>query len=150
VTLASGCGYTFMNGAQLLKLSAGRPVDVRPFENSSLEADAATIAGRAAARGLAERGATVSSNGDALQLSGTIDSLTSSPAGAGAWHIDAKVRLVLVDPQHGNRVLGHSLVVDGENYLNGTDVEGSDAARRIATARILERMVGTALDRLAP
>ena len=142
----AGCGYTFAAAPGLASLSEGRSVDVAPMENASLEADAGIIATRAAARAIVERGGGGGSG--TLRLSGTVESVNVVPAYIGGWHVDARLRLQLIDPKD-NRIVAHSSIAEGESYSSADDVEGTEANRRLATIRLLERMVAHAIDRLA-
>jgi hypothetical protein len=123
---------------------------VDPFANTSLQPDAATIATRAAGRALAERGATIVEHSGTLVLGGVVDSINPAPTGLGTWRVDGRIRLFLKDPDKGDRVVAHATVVDVEAYLSGDDIESTDASRRVATTRLLERMTANGLDRMVP
>ena len=58
------------------------------------------------------------------------------------------MHVFLKDPDQGDRILAHAVIFDVEPYLSGDDIEGSEASRRVATNRLLERMTANALDRL--
>jgi hypothetical protein len=83
-------------------------------------------------------------------LSGTIDAINPVPTGLGTWRVDGKIHLVLKDPDQGDRVIARAIVIDAEPYLSGDDIEGSEASRRVATTRLLERMTANGLDRMVP
>lgn len=154
VMSALGCGYGFSAGAGLATVAAGRPVALARFENRSLEADAALLAGRAAARALAARGA---SGAGAAVLSGVVDGVQSTPVGVlgpqnvAVWRTEVRLRLELRDGDRPDaRLLAKSAVVATEDFRSGTDVEATEVSRRLALQRLVERAVVEALDRLAP
>ncbi len=115
-----------------------------------MEHDAGIVASRAAARAVAERGASLSGSAGEVELKGAVDSVVAAPIGTGRWQVNTTVRVELHDPARGGRLVAHATVADTEQYTSGDDVEGSDASRRVATIRLIERAVATAIDRLAP
>ena len=155
--LQPSCGYHFATSG-LNAAVAGRRIQVVGFQNASSESNAGVLAHVAVARALAARGATITEDGAAgAILTGTVESLTAiaigfaGPQSVSRWRVDARLRLELhegTDPA-GKR-LAQSVAGGGEEYLAGLDVEGTEVSRRTAIARLMERLGGDAVDRLAP
>lgn len=147
-----GCGYRFASGPGVAKVTAGRPVQVPPFENHSLEPDAAIIASQAAARQLGVRGVRLS-EGAGLVLTGVIESVNTIPLAPtgpqqiSLWRVDARITLELREPG-GSKVLARTAVADNQQFLPASDIEGTEVSRRLALHHLLERMATNGVDQL--
>jgi hypothetical protein len=133
-----------------VSLTHGAPVNVAPFQNDSLEADAAIIAQRAAGHALAEHGGTIATAGGSYDLRGRVERVVAIPAGIGWWRVEARVRLELVDPSHPDHVIAHSVVSDQDSYRTSSDASSTEAARRLSTDRVLQKILSAGVERLAP
>lgn len=125
-----------------------------PFENRSLETDAAIIASQAAARQLSVRGVRVGS-GSPLTLAGWVENVTAIPLGPtgaqqiGMWRVDARITVELREAGR-SEPLARVSVSDSRSFLPGSDIEATEVSRRLAVHHLLEKLSVTAVDRLNP
>lgn len=151
-----GCGYGFSAGAGLETVAKDRPVTLGTIENRSREADAALVASRFLARGVAARA--TGGAAPAAVLAGGVESVVVEPIGFGGipgptqqevtvWRATVRITLVLRDGA--GVVLARSDVTGSEEFLPGSDLEATEVSRRVALHRLIERVAGDALDRLA-
>ncbi len=154
VLFLPGCGYTLGAGGGLAQVAPGRAVRTGPFDNLSFEADAALQAQRAVARELAVRGAGAG-EGDAV-LAGRVDEVRFVPVGivgtqdVRMWRVEARLSLTLREGTPDGARLASAVVAGGEDYRGYAGVEATEVSRRLALARLLERLAAEGLDRLAP
>jgi hypothetical protein len=87
-------------------------------------------------------------------VQGTVASISAAPAatrgdgtGVGVYRLAATLRLRLV---RDGQVLCDREFTGGEDYLPGTDLLGTEAARRQAIRRLAERLMGSASAELCP
>jgi hypothetical protein len=154
--VASGlaCGYTLAGGSGLTTSAAGRAVVVGPIENRSFEADAALLLQRALGRELGLRGA--GTGRDEAVLVGRVESVQAVPVGVVGpqdvriWRVDVRASVELREGTSEGRRLAGAVMTGSEDYRAGLDIEGTEASRRLALQRLLERLAADGLDRLAP
>lgn len=151
-----GCGYTWGALLPASDLVRGRPVRVQPVDNRSATPEAGIVATRAMGRAIARQGALGAGAGsDAIVLQGTVTRLdvvpagVSPPQGVPLWRLDGAMAVELRGPSGGERLAsGHA---SGQELFNaGVDIEATEAARRVAVERLLERLASEAVERLAP
>ena len=143
-----GCGYQLVRQGEL---PGGGPLRVAAFKNLTAQAEAAGFFSAAARVQLAAR-RRLAEEGDeqAAVLEGDLVALRSSTsvlgaAGAGAFRLDAELRLRV---RKGDAVSYFDNSSGSEDYLQGVDVAGTEVNRRAALRRLAEAVVRTALERM--
>lgn len=145
----AGCGYQLAQGGRLPQGASALRVGAIG-NHATAQAELGGLFAAALADELVARGQLTRAD-DAPSLEGELVSLRAAPAGLGAqgasaFRLSATLAVRLVGA--GGAVLSQDTLSDGEDYLAGVDVLGTETNRRMAIRRVARRMAHDALEKL--
>ncbi len=129
----------------------GQAIRVAGFQNYTAQVEAGGLFAAAVRDELSARGRLAPEGGSGPELTGELLSLASTPSalgaqGAFAFSLSATVRVRLRD---GSTVVYEDQLGQGEDYLAGVDVLGTEANRRAALRRLAHSLSRELLQRMS-
>lgn len=146
--LAVGCGYRVARPGDVPK---GQDIRVAAFENYTAQVEAGGVFAGALREELSARGRLAPESASGPELTGELLSLASVPSalgaqGASAFSLSATVRVRLRDA---SGIVYEDQAREGEDYLAGVDVLGTEANRRAALRRLARQISRDLLERMS-
>ena len=141
------CGYTVVRADAV---PGGQALRVAPFVNKTALAEAGGWCAQAARQALLTKGRLASESSTGPVLRGELKTLRSAASALGAGGVAAlrvEVELGLRIEQD-QALLYADVATGGEDYPAGVDVTESEANRRAAIRRLVERVLGEAIERM--
>lgn len=145
----AACGYGVLRPGEL---PGGHALRVAAFGNRTAQAELPAWCAQAARDVLVSRGVLAAEGSSSPILEGELLSLRSAPSalgvgGVAALRVEAELDLRVRDGEQGS-LLYSERASGGEDYSAGIDVTESEALRRAAVRRLLERLFAESLDRM--
>lgn len=148
----SSCGYTVSARPGLPEGIGSLAVDV--LENDTPEPEVGVVMATALARRAESEGRLAGRDGGEARLVGRIEAVRASPVAfpgasdeAGMYALMLRVRLQLL-PNNGDSMLSEVTVTGREHYRSGTGPEATEANRRLALERLVQRLAEEAWSEL--